>query len=146
MVEIRAREEHLHAAVLGDSKWYRDHFDSVGRVRAALALAGSLVNRWLWGYGERSWVLMRNVLLLALVAFPILYYIFIGGFAKPAGGPVLIWDLVQFSVATMVPGGIEKGLEAIGTAPRILAVIEALFGLVAVALFASHVFRWSLHR
>jgi hypothetical protein len=146
MVEIRAREDNLRAAVLGRTQWYRDHFDSVARVGAATALFGSLINRWLWGYGERSWILVRNVLFLSLIGFPLLYWIFIGGFSKAAGGPLEFADLIQFSIATMVPGGIEKGPEAVGTMPRLLALIEALFGLVAIALFASHIFRWSLHR
>ena len=146
MVEIRAREDHLHAAVLGRSLWYREHFDLLARVRAATALAGSLLNRWLWGYGERSWVLVRNVVLLAVIVFPLLYYLFANEFSKPGGGPVSITDLIQFSVASMVPGGIDGGVEATGTGPRLVALFETIFGLVAVGLFASHIFRWSLHR
>ena len=145
--EIKAREEHLRRAIRGSSDWYRTHYDTTARrLGAATSLLLSLCNRWLWGYGEQARVLVWNVLILALLAFPALYYVVSDGMAKPEGEPIEIWDFVRFSVATMLPGGIAPGLEALAFWPQLLATVEAVIGLVAVALFASYIFRWSLHR
>lgn len=146
MAEIEAREDHLRAALLGRSQWYREHFDALARLRAGVQLTASLLNRWLWGYGERARVLVRNVLLLSLVVFPLGYYLVRGGITKSASGAINIWDLVHFSIGNVLPAGIESGLQAVALAPRILAGVESTFGVVAIALFASYIFRWSLHR
>lgn len=146
MIEIRAREDHLGAAILGRSQWYREHFDALGRVRSALSLSLSLFNRWLWGYGERAWVLIRNLLALSFVVFPVLFYLLRDGLIRPNGDPIGPWDSVIFSLENMVPAGIDSDIQAIDLAPRILAGVEAIFGVVVIALFASYIFRWSLHR
>lgn len=52
MTEIKAHEEHLKAAFLGSSQWYREHFDTLRRAWAFSQWFLSLLNRWLWGYGE----------------------------------------------------------------------------------------------
>jgi hypothetical protein len=56
------------------------------------------------------------------------------------------WDALYFSLQNILPAGIESGVTAVGIAARMVAGLEAFFGVVAVALFASYVFRWSLHR
>src|SRR5215469_15402338 len=53
MAELKAREQHLLAAVMARSAWYKAHFDPLARLGAASRLVGSYVNKLLWGYGER---------------------------------------------------------------------------------------------
>ena len=146
MAEIRAREDHLAQAIYSRSTWYQEHFDTVGRVRAAAQLASSLVNRWLWGYGERAWILTRNAILLAVAVFPAAYLALSAGFVKADGGPVNAVDALVFSLVTMIPGGIDREIQPVDSVPRALAIIQSLVGLIMIALFASHIFRWSLHR
>ena len=59
--EIRAREQHLHEAICSDSEWYRTHFDLPRRISAGVELMVSILNRHLWGYGERARTLVRNI-------------------------------------------------------------------------------------
>lgn len=146
IAEIRAHEEHLRAAISGKSQWYREHFDGVGRIMAFLEWALSLLNRWLWGYGEHAVVLVRNLIVLAFLVFPILFYTFKDQLSHTSGRPIELLDPLYFSLENVVPAGVVSGVVATGSTTRLLAGLESLFGVVAVALFAAYVFRWSLHR
>ncbi|MBI4527734.1 MAG: pentapeptide repeat-containing protein [Deltaproteobacteria bacterium] len=146
MTEIRAREAHLRAAISGESQWYREHFDGFARVRAIAQLSVSLGNRWLWGYGERARILVRNFLVLGLLIFPVAFWLVRDGLVHTRGSDIRAIDVVYFSLQNILPAGVESGVRAVGPIPRMIAGLEALFGVVAVALFASYVFRWSLHR
>ena len=145
MAEINAYEQHLLAAIWGSSRWYKEHFDVSGRITACFKWLLSLMNRWLWGYGERVVVLVRN-LLLAFVVFAVLFYVFRDELSHPSGRPVSFLDSVYFSLDNVVPAGTVSEIVAGGSMTRILAGLESFFGVVAVALFAAYVFRWSLHR
>lgn len=146
MAEIHAHEQHLRAAILGRSQWYKEHFDGVGRIWAALKWTLSLLNRWLWGYGERAIVLVRNLILLAFLVFPILFYFFKDQLSHTSGKPVDFLGALYFSLENVIPAGVVSEIVATGSTTRFLAGLESLFGVVAVALFAAYVFRWSLHR
>jgi hypothetical protein len=41
LCEANARESHYRAAIMGKSKWYREHYDGLARRDVALRLAGS---------------------------------------------------------------------------------------------------------
>lgn len=146
MSEIRAREEHLKSAVLAQSQWYKEHFDALGRARAAGRLLLSHLNRWLWGYGENAWTLVRNFLLFAFVIFPGAFYLLRDGLQKPSKSAVGTLDAFLFSLDNVIPSGIGSEVVAVDLLPRLFAGLESLFGVVVVALFASYVLRWSLHR
>lgn len=146
MEEIRAREAHCWSAVVGRSQWYKEHFDSLARALAFLELILSLLNRWLWGYGERAWILVRNLVAVAFVVFPLTFYLLRDGLAKRPPCTFAPWDFVYFSLENILPAGIQSGIEALSLATRIAAGGESVIGVVALALFASYVFRWSLHR
>ena len=146
MEEIRAREAHLRSAIVGQSQWYKEHFDGLARVRATLQLTLSLLNRWLWGYGERAWVLVRNLLFLTFFVFPAAFYVFRDGLAKSSESVIGAWDVLYLSLENVIPAGIDSGVAAVALTPRLLAGAESLFGVVAIALFAAYIFRWSLHR
>lgn len=146
MEEIRAREEDLLAAFLGRSQWYRDHYDFVGRIKAFGNWSFSLLNRWLWGYGERARVLIRNLVLVALFIFPTFFYLLKDEIRRGDNGEISVLDLLFFSLGNIMPAGIASGVVAVGATARLLAGLESLIGVVALALFASYIFRWSLHR
>jgi hypothetical protein len=94
MTEIRAREDHLRAAIAGSSQWYQEHFDALARFRACAELVLSLLNRWLWGYGQRASTLFRNLFVASLLLFPAGFYFVRDGLTKSTGGPFSPWDLV----------------------------------------------------
>lgn len=144
--EIRAHEEHLLAAISGKSQWYREHFDNFARVRSLFSFGGSLINRWLWGYGERALVLVRNLIGLVFLVFPILFFISKDQLLHKSGRQIEIADLFYFSLENVVPAGVDSGVVATGSVTHLLAGLESLFGVVTVTLFAAYVFRWSLHR
>lgn len=146
MTEIQAREDHLRAAIVGDSQWYREHFDALARFRACAQLILSLLNRWLWGYGQRTSTLFRNLFVVTLLVFPASFYLVRGGLSKSTGDPITPWDLVYFSLENVFPAGIRSGIEAVELIPRVLAGVESVFGVVVLALFAAYIFRWSLHK
>ncbi len=146
MAEIRAREENLRAAVLGQSSWYREHYDPVARGIALGGLILSLMNRWLWGYGQRSWVLVLNLAIAGFGIFPVIFYLLRLGLQKTSMEAVTVPDLFYFSFENMLPTGIHSGISAVSLWTRIAAGTEAVIGIVAFALFASYIYRWSVHR
>lgn len=146
MAEIKARENHLRSAVSGHSQWYKEHFDGFARMRACIQLILSLANRWLWGYGERAWTLVLNLSALALLLFPIVFWLLRDGLVLASGANIRWQDVLLFSLQNILPAGIESGVRAVRLAPQMVAGLESVFSVVAIALFASYVFRWSLHR
>ncbi len=98
MEEIWAREDNYWAAVVGRSHWYREHFDLFARVRIFFLLALSLLNRWLWGYGERALILIRNLAAVAFAVFPLAFYAMRDGLVKMPQGTITPFDFVYFSL------------------------------------------------
>ena len=144
-IEIRSMEAHLWAAVLGESEWYREHFDGVARVKSFFIYLGSLLNRWMWGYGERLLVLIRNWVLASFVLFPALFWILRSDFQAPPIGVTFLSALI-FSLKNAVPAAITCDIVPVGAAVTALSVVESIYSAVTLALVASYVFRWSLHR
>jgi hypothetical protein len=146
MEEIKSRERNLWEAVLAKSRWYQEHYAGIHRLRALTEYVLSLLNRWLWGYGQQSWVLVRNLVIAGCFLFPAIFYFLRDGLEKASSAQVTVADLVCFSFENILPSGIHSGIQAISFGARIAAGAEAIVGIVALALFASYVFRWSLHR
>jgi hypothetical protein len=146
MAEIHAREENLWAAVLGESSWYREHYNAGARIVALGRLIISFLNRYLWGYGQRSWVLVLNLAIAGFGVFPALFYVVREGLQTTPAKSVTIPDLIYFSFENLLPTGIHSGIQAVSLWARVTAGAEAMVGILAFALFASYVYRWSLHR
>ena len=146
LAALTAKEADLRAGISGESEWYRTHFEGSKRFRARRQLWFSRFNRYAWGYGESSWRLLWNVLLVSIVVFPALFYATRSGLSSGNGGAVGLWDIIYFSVETAFPAPLGSDIEAVGYLARALAIAESLLGFVFVALFASNVFRWSLDR
>ena len=78
--------------------------------------------------------------------FPLAFYLMRDGLIKRPQGTITLFDLVSFSIENVFPSDIRTGIEAISLEARITAGVESVIGVVSLALFASYVFRWSLHR
>jgi hypothetical protein len=146
MCEIKGTEEHLKLAVLGGSEWYETHYPPVRRIGAALALTGSILNRYLWGYGEKASVLVKNLVILALIFFPLAYYCLPVGDLHSGTGEVGYLDVVYFSLQNIIPASISSGVTATTALARGLAASEALLGVLIDGLLVSYLFRWILRR
>lgn len=146
MAEIRAHEEHLLAAALGKSQWYKEHFDFLGRLEALGQWILSRLNGLFWGYGERSWVLIRNLLFTSFLLFPSLFYLYRSELKNSSDREPSLSEIVHFSLENVIPAGVVSNVIAADNTVRFLAGLESLLGVVAIALFASYIFRWSLHR
>ncbi len=73
------------------------------RAGAFFALIGSILNRYLWGYGEKAIVLVKNLLILALIFFPIVYYCLPVGELHCDTGEVGFLNAVYFSLPNIIP-------------------------------------------
>lgn len=144
--EIRARERHLRSAVSSKSTWYQEHYGGLARVGAFFQLSASVLNRWCWGYGERTSVLVRNVIVLAVLIFPGLYYWNSAGMTTSQGREPNLTEIVQFSLLNFIPATVSQSVSPTTTTTRFIAGFEALLGVIAWALFASYVLRWSLRK
>jgi hypothetical protein len=146
LAAVAAREDHLLAAVRGSSTWYREHYPPLRRFTALIHLLVSKLNRLLWGYGERSRVLLRNLVLLALVVFPAFLWLQRGDLSVAGRGAPTIADLFWLSATTIVPvGSVNSIVTATGTARAILT-IEAFCGVVIAGLFVTLLFRFVVNR
>lgn len=144
-VEIRAKETHLLAAIKGESSWYREHFDGIARVKSFFLLVASLINRWIWGYGHRLLVLLRNWVLASTLVFPLLFLTLRSEFQLPEE-QVTFSAVLLFSFKNSVPVALSSNLVPIGPFAIGLTLLESIYSVVTFALVASYVFRWSIHR
>ncbi len=146
-----AYEDHLrNIALASGSSHYRDHFDLGERLDAAISYCRRKFNRFLWGYGERGWVLTRNFLLVGAIAFPLAFWLFVrshlsvdtNGTAKP----LRVIDYVLFSFDNLLnrPGFSDVAFS--GVEARILVGAEVLVGLLFIGLFISLIFNWIRRR
>jgi hypothetical protein len=152
LCEVNAREAHYRAAVMGKSKWYRDHYDGLARATTALRVVGSLLNRILFGYGERLRVVILNYAIATLVLFPLLFYFIPGGLSVPSttAGTVAwqpsLWAALEFSLSNAVAGALRSPIEAVGFLTRLVAATQIILTAIWASLVAGYVFRWSLQR
>jgi hypothetical protein len=146
MCAIYSREEDLKAAIKAESDWYREHYDFPRRLGAVFSLVGSVLNRNLWGYGEKAAVLVRNFLLLGLLVFPFLFYVTRNTLRTASGGEVAALDLWNFSLQNILPGEIDFGVRAVAASGRVLAGCESVLGTIIAGLFVTYLFRWILRR
>ena len=145
LAAIQAQEEHLRAAVLSDSEWYRSHFSGLRRWKALGRLIASLLRGAVWGHGERWFPLIRNLLVLALFVFPLALWAVRDALASPSG-PVGIPEIVWLSVTTILPVDGVTSVVATSWSTRTLLVFEAFLGLVAGGLLVVLLARRMLTR
>lgn len=145
LAAIKAREEHLRAAVLSNSEWYQSHYAGLRKLKALGQLIASRANGAVWGHGEKWFVLIRNLLILALIVFPMALWFVRNALVQPSGS-LGIGDLVWLSVTTLVPVDGVNSVVATGWSGRAILTIEAFVGLVAAGLLITLLVRRMLKR
>jgi hypothetical protein len=147
LAQVAAHEQNLWGAVSGGSKWYREHYDALARVGAALRLSGSYVNKVCFGYGERPVVVITNYVAATLLLFPFLLFIF--GDNAQASSPnttYTVGQVLELSIHNSTFGAFPTAVPLTGLEARLLAGIQSLLAAIWTSLLASYAFRWSLHR
>ena len=142
MCAIASREQDLKFAMAGATEWYRQHYDVIRRIGAFFSLAGSVLNRWFWGYGENAWVLIRNYFILAMLVFPVLYYWLRDQLGATLPSKIRFVDVFLFSLENIMSPGIHSGVFPNSVMTRICAGTESLLGVVIAGLFISYLFAW----
>ena len=152
--KVEIHEKDLWARVIGDSRWYREHYGFPERLNALWRWFLSRLNRYLWGYGNRIWVLFINWVLFSVIIFPLLFHILQNGLMLEQNRLTLesepnhafrFMEMIYFSLENVMPTGNISNIIVVDNFVRILAGIESIFGVIMIALFASYIFRWSLH-
>ncbi len=152
LCEVKARESNYWAAVMAKSKWYKDHYDVLARVGVAFKIAGSLLNRMFFGYGELLGVVIRNYVMATFVFFPLLFYLLPNALTLSSTGVDVsvwqptVWDALQFSLNNAVAGALHSPIEAVGWSARIISVVQIVLTAIWASLVAVYLFRWSLRR
>ncbi|HJQ94297.1 MAG TPA: pentapeptide repeat-containing protein [Acidimicrobiia bacterium] len=137
---IEARESHLLAAIRSENTYYRQHFPGLERFKAAVQWFGSKLNGWLWGYGEKWTVLVRNLMVATVVVFPGLFWLNIDGLRKASGDPNFA-DLLLVSLNYVFQGPGFSSLTLASTTTRILAAMATAAGLVSAGLLITMLFK-----
>jgi hypothetical protein len=151
LAEVNAHESNAWAAVMGKTKWYREHYDGRARLVTLLRVTGSVFNRALFGYGERLWVLVRNYAIATFVVFPLLYFFIPGSLSGATAAGTTVekspwWAALEFSLSNAVAGALQSPIEAVGFLARIAAAAQIILTAIWASLVASYLFRWSLQR
>jgi hypothetical protein len=145
VASIDALDLHLRAAVRGDSAWYREHYDVVGRVQAALRLGWHRVNRLLWGHGESAWRLLSSAAIATLLIFPILFLALQSGVRLPeeqAAASDYLWlSLSNFLLLDRI-----SDAELTTWSTQTLASIEALLGVIFAGMYVTLLVKALLRR
>ena len=145
LAAIQAEKEHLRAAVVSQSEWYQSHYHGLRRLVALGQLLANYANGSLWGHGEKPSVLFRNILLLALVAFPLVLWSARGSLEHSSGAIGTV-DLIWLSITTFIPADVINVVTPTGSFARVILTLEAFFGLVASGLLISLLVRRLLKR
>jgi hypothetical protein len=150
-----AWEDHLKNIALGSgSDYYRRHFELKQRIRAARSWAWRKVNRVLWGYGERGWVLVRSFLAVGGIVFPAAFWLFVrSGLDRAAPGippadakPLRLVDYELFSFDNLLNRAGFSEITFNGLGARTFVGLEVMVGLLFIGLFISLIFNWMRRR
>lgn len=141
---LRAGQRDLGAAARGATSWYREHYDTLGRINAAWQLALNWVNGALWGYGERAHRLLVNLFVAAAVIWPILYLL-TGDHVRAGGQRAGYPDALALSVGSLLNSPGASGVSYDGVA-RVLVLAETAVGFVVLGLFVTYLLRWITRR
>ena len=145
LAAICAKKKHLSAAFMSQSDWYRTHYPGLRKIVALGQLIASYANGALWGHGEKALVLIRNIILLVLVIFPVILWLARGSLQDPSGSLTVI-DLVWLSVVTFMPVGAVDVVTATGSPALLVLTTEAFLGVVSSGLLITILVRRMLKR
>lgn len=146
LAAIQAEEEHLRAAIFGNSEWYQRHYTGLRKLKALVQFLASRANGLVWGHGEKWHVLVGNLLVLALVVFPAaLWFLARDGLRQTSGG-LGVGDVVWLSITTIIPVGGVTTVVATDWAGRVILTFEAFLGVVAAGLLVTMLVRRAMMR
>jgi Pentapeptide repeats (9 copies) len=146
LAAIGAREEHLVAAVSSKSTWYKEHYSSWRRVGACVQFVGSKLNGFLWGYGERWGILLRNLFLLTILVFPALLWLVRKDLIPSGRNPATVKDVLWLSLSAIVPVNVASPVAVSSTTAQMILTSEAFCGVVIGGLFVTLLLRSVLNR
>jgi hypothetical protein len=146
LVEIQAREEHFYAAASGDpSTYYRTKYgDFLSRLAAAIKYGWSRVNGFIWGYGEKWGVLLRNWVMIGLLIFPIVFWYTRTGLTKTVD--LKFSDIIFFSISNMIPIFSISTVQATTIWVKTLSAFEGFVSILMAGLFIAIVLRGILRK
>jgi hypothetical protein len=143
---FRAHEEYLRRGALGSDQWSREHFPSLAaRLSAAVRLVSRWFNRFIWGYGDRGIVLVRNAFLLVFVLFPGLYYLARDGLSQ-TGGALSAASYFFLSADAFLNNSGFSGVSGTSSPARFLIGFEVICGFVFLGLAVTLLFKWITRR
>lgn len=70
---LSARKEHLLAGLRADNTWYKDHFQTLERLKAGASLCWYFLNAALWRHGESAARLLMSAVALIFAVFPLAF-------------------------------------------------------------------------
>jgi hypothetical protein len=143
---FRAHEEYLRRGALGSDEWSREHFPSLpDRFFAGIRLVSRWINRFVWGYGDRGIVLVRNAIVLVFGLFPLLYYLTRSGLSQ-AGGAICAGSYFFLSADAFLNNTGFSGVSGTTSLTRFLIGFELASGFVFLGLAVTLLFRWITRR
>jgi hypothetical protein len=137
---IKAREREKLAAFKHENDYYKK-YQGLDQLGAGLAYASSRANGLIWGYGERTFPLLRNVVLLALLVFPFLLYLARDGLETPDGTSVGMFGYVHLSLANLLNNEALSEVESTGEVALWISTVESFTGVIVLGLFVTLLFR-----
>jgi hypothetical protein len=138
---IEAHENFLRAGYRHDTDYYRDKFAGLDQFVAWRDFWSSRANGLIWGYGERAWPLVRNLLVLGLLVFPVLFLLSRDDLRATDGAKADVIDCWYLSFANLLNNTSLSGVVIDGGWARLASTVEAAFGIVALGLFVTLLFR-----
>lgn len=145
LAAIQAKKEHLKAAIVSNSEWYRRHYSGLRRLSAFAQLITNYIYDTVWGHGEKPIVLIRNIIILAFLVFPFLLWL-VRDSLNQSSETLGIGEVIWLSVATFISVDSVNVVSATGTLARIILTIEAFFGFVSFGLLVTLLVRWMFKR
>ena len=143
--ELEALETHLKNAIRQDELWYQTHYATIGRRLGALTtLTASVVNRCLWGYGDKAHVLLINLGIIVFLIFPFAFYLLREDLGKPTG-VIGLSDYIYLSVEHILMPTIASSVNPHSWALWMTS-LEGFVGIVIAGLFVSYLFQWIVRR
>jgi hypothetical protein len=147
LVGAPAYEKHLWNKALASGSDYYRHFDSNERLKASVLYVRRKINRFVWGYGEKGWVLARSFSIVGALLFPLLFWLLIRGQLRlPRGRPARLIDYELFSFDNLLNRTGFSAMTFSGREAQTLVGAEVLVGLVFIGLFISLIFNWIRRR
>lgn len=94
-----AFEDNLkNIALASGGAYYQSHFDTRARLAAGPNWVRQKLNRFLWGYGERGWVLTRSFAIVGVFLYPVLFWLLVrDNLHRESGGALKLWVQRIFS-------------------------------------------------